>query len=205
MRLNGWQRLFVVLAAVWSLGAGFLTWRAWPAEIERYRPWEMDFEAAASKRGESLAQFIRSVYPWAYQDLTDDALEAAFKARYPSKSPPAPVSYFTALAAEMGGAEGLSERAAESTAVSPETVLTVPGFGKVAFMSSMSREEMERRAKDLSGLRDKNEEKRRTTNRTNQIAAAKSAATLWLAPLAATYGLGWAVVWIRRGFGVTRA
>lgn len=204
MRLNGWQRLFVVLAAVWSLGVGFLTWRAWPAGIERYRPWEMDFEAAASKRGESLAKFIQSVYPWAYHDLTDDALEAAFKARYPSKSSASPVSYFTALAAEMGGVEGLSERADESTAVSPETVLIVPGLGKVAFPSSMSREEMDRRAKELSELRDKNEEKRRTTNRTNQIAAARLAATLWLAPLAAAYGLGWAVAWIRRGFAATR-
>jgi hypothetical protein len=202
--LNGWRRLFVVTAAVWSLGVGLLTWRTWPAETQRYRPWEMDFEEAASLRGESLAQFIRSAYPWAYHDLTDDALEAAFKARYRSKGQPPVVSYYTVLAAELGGAESLSAEDNKLNPVGPETVLVVPGVGKVAFPGSMSHEEQESRAKDLSELREKNDEKLRTTNRIKQITAAKFAAALWLLPLAAMYGFGWAVAWIRRGFAAAR-
>lgn len=201
--MNGWQRLFVVIAVVWSLGVGLWTWRTWPLEIKRYRPWETDFEAAALTRGESLARFIRSQYPWAYNDLTDDVLEAKFRARYSSKS--SVVSYYTVLAAELGGAESFSAGDNTSTVGAPETVVDVSAVGKVAFPSSMDPSEIERRAKDLSQLAEQNEQKFGVTNRTNRSTATKFTATLWLVPLVVIYGFGWAVGWIRRGFAAPPA
>jgi len=200
VRLNGWQRIFVVLTTMWSVGVGLLAWQTWPAAVRNYRPWEVDFEALASKRGESLAQFIRGVYPWAYNDLSNAELETAFRARYPPKSQPAVVSYSTALAAELGGTEVLSSSNRKTPEGAPQTVRVVSGVGTVSFPGSMSEEEVETRAKRLSELHENNEAKLRQSNYSRQMAKARSTAALWLVPPALIYALGWAVGWIRRGF-----
>ena len=40
MRLNGWQRLWVVLAALWGIGVIAFAWKEWPQE-SRIRPFEV--------------------------------------------------------------------------------------------------------------------------------------------------------------------
>lgn len=201
VRLNGWQRIFVVISIIWTLGVGFLAWQKWPIEARNYRPWETDFGALAAQRDESLAQFIRAVYPWAYRDLSDAELEAAFRTKYPPNSQPSIVSYYTALAAECcGGVEALSRSDDTPTDIEPKTVRLVPGVGKVAFPTSMKQEEIEKRAKELSELREKNDQSLRQSNRNRQTSMARSMALLWLGPPVVLYGLGWAAGWIRRGF-----
>lgn len=204
MRLNGWQRIFVVATVVWTLGIALLTWQTWPSAARSYRPWEVDFEALAVKRGESLAQFIRSVYPWAYNDLSDADLEAKFRARYPLNSQPAVVSYYTVLAAELGGTDDLSPADKKPAEGAEQIVRLVSGVGKVSFPASMSGEEVGTRSKQLSELHESNDAKLRASNRSAQIAEAKLMAALWLVPPGLIYALGWAVGWIRRGFVQTR-
>ena len=200
MRLNGWQRIFVVIGAVWTLCVWAVAWQQWPVEQRIYRPWEQDFHVLAEERSQTLAQFIRASYQWAYHDLDDAELEAAFDAKYPRGSQPSVVSYYTSLAAECcRGVEELSKDKDDGN-TEKATVRELPGVGRVAFPGSMSSQEVDRRAKELVELREKNDRELRNVYVGQRASVLKLTTAVWLGPLLALYAGGWAIAWIRRGF-----
>ena len=204
MRLNGWQRLFAVFSTVWTLCVGVVVWQVWPVETKNYHPWEEDFHTLAEEHSQSLAQFVRARYPWAYSDLSDAELEAAFNEKYPAGGQPSAVSYYGALAAECcQGVAGLSKgdpTNQNGATVSKTRVRTVPIVGRVAFPDSMSSQEVDRRASELTEMRARNDQKLRDAHKTQVVSALSWLIPLWLGPAVGIYALGWAVSWVRRGF-----
>lgn len=200
LELNGWQRLFVVAAVVWTVAVGAESWRSRPVATVPYEPWKIDFPAVAESRGQSLAAVIRSTAPWAYSDLTDQALESAFLARYPRGSQPAPVSYWEALATEFGAVDAFTEQASDTGPLEPTVDREVPGVGIVRFAASMPKEEVERRSTELAERYAERADARDRADRRRRIEAANRSAMTWLGPIGLVYAAGWSYSWIRRGF-----
>ncbi len=89
-------------------------------------------------------------------------------------------------------------------ALSDGLLVAVPEVGSVRFPRSMNQTEVESASKQLVEEHQKLVQAINTTQlqefSERRRAALKLAAVLWVLPLAAIYGLGWSVGWIRRGF-----
>jgi hypothetical protein len=95
MRLNGWQRLWVVLSAVWMILTAMLTSTTWPPTILSLDPsagipvgsdvtYLMDGVLAADEKVTSseFARRLKAKYP-EYLDLSDETLVNRTLTRYP--------------------------------------------------------------------------------------------------------------------------
>jgi hypothetical protein len=96
MRLNGWQRLSVVLALTWTIVVGVMTWNTWPATYlsadpnAGLPPVGADVTLLADgllRKGEILnrGQFaarLKAKYP-EYSDLTDEELVTRMLKKFP--------------------------------------------------------------------------------------------------------------------------
>jgi hypothetical protein len=188
MRLNGWQRLWVVLTVLWTLVVGLLMWDGWPS-----RP----------------VQFI-SIFPSGAVDPSTatmptieyhDALAELARRTPPGSRPPLTIVTSEPLQPAVGDDV---TTLMQSRVNAKGSVVAIPTVGTVRFPSSMSQDQVETASKKLY---DEHQKLVQETNRnmledfhTRRVTAMKSAAAFWLFPPAFLYGFGWSVGWIRRGF-----
>lgn len=69
-RLNGWQRLWVVMAILWTLVVGVLSWQSWPK-----------MRSSAPLTPAEFARIIKAKYP-SYASVPDDVLVAKMLEKY---------------------------------------------------------------------------------------------------------------------------
>lgn len=80
MRLNGWQRLFVLIFAAWTVAVGLFSYLAWPHPVQQGQFTAADVD---SQRSNSAAQQLRvegpdgKMYEFP-RDATDDEIRAFF-------------------------------------------------------------------------------------------------------------------------------
>ena len=162
MRLNGWQRLWVVGAVLWTLAVSLGAWRTWPI----------------------VGKETVSVFPNAYGGP--------------------PIGYYEALAFAMGGSRVGGATDPLVVDANEGQLVEIPNVGTVSFPKSMPTPEMEARAKTLDDEHRKllqriNQERREDFSAQRRGAIQFAIAALLLPPLA-IYALGWALVWVYRGF-----
>jgi hypothetical protein len=81
MKLNGWQRLWVVLSALYLAIVIVFTWSSWPTRRQIDNSWVYDL-INATKDPKDYAYEIRD----AYKDIPDGELIQRINAKYSEKS-----------------------------------------------------------------------------------------------------------------------
>jgi len=92
LRLNGWQRMWVVVSLLYLVAVIIFTIAFMPERANIEQAWEYETDAIAGSNtrlelpfrdmsDEARVKVIREVYPDAYQDLNDEELATALRTR----------------------------------------------------------------------------------------------------------------------------
>jgi hypothetical protein len=194
MKLNGWQRLWVVVAVVWMLPVLVLSYPLWPtitgvpkADVYiRMKPDDgrrlLDYNPFASIGGipdapKGITQVPSGNDPFAAYG------GAALQNGQPLRLPPGAtlVPEFTDIR-PLPGNEG--------------PVVDIDGH-TVQFKKNIPQEDMNQTARAYDSIL-------RHILALKRMAFVGEALASWMVPAVALYALGWAIGWVRRGFGTNR-
>jgi hypothetical protein len=228
MRLNGWQRLWVVVTVVWTIGVVVVTWDVWPADPDWFTansplvlevtapngtilevetpdgelPSAATLEMIFRKSGNgslTLAQRVRAKYPGVYDDLTDQQIEANVKAQYPGVYDDVPSTAPAALSVVKS--EPLAGATRQPIAHPATKALDLTPTVRVKTPVATLEFPPGTDAATVQRAYDK---QLNDDARAKRLAVVRQASAWWLLPPVVVYLLGWAIAWVYRGFRPAR-
>ncbi len=176
MKLNGWQRLWVVVAVVWILPVLAMSYELWPPTAD-----VTNAEVYARMKPEDTHRFV-DYDP----DAATVAAIAAGATRLQPEVPPSPAPTGTIF----------DQLAAREAAENQAQLAFVDGH-ELKIFAGVSREDMSRIVSDYNASL-------RHILALKRAVFVGEAFAGWIVPAVALYALGSAVGWIRRGFGANR-
>lgn len=87
MKLNGWQRAWVVFSVAWLLGVSILHLSKWQSEAEMYHNWANELIAYLAEQDPTLKSHSPESVRSAYADISDKDLIQALHKDYLPKHP----------------------------------------------------------------------------------------------------------------------
>ena len=176
MRMNGWQRLWVVLILLWGVVVGTVVYLTVPRPMTY-----LSLDADAPEREEILARLKQQSLPNAHSSTT-------FQANYVDEPLP-PIG--GRILKRYGVTDPITGRHFEiqSDHIPTENELLSAEISELEKNVQQDRTNTEKQNREeAAGRHDA------------RVALMRNALLVWLIPAGCLYALGWSIGWIRRGF-----
>ena len=189
MRLNGWQRLWVVVSTVWAVVAGLLAWAVWTEPTQK--TWEeVTVLYSATAPNVKLVEFTsEEKKPPTDAELKDIFASVVRRTDTTTRQDPTALDFRPDAPRSVVKSEPLPAR--QGVARPPAGFLGVEAESVSFDIQVGATVETVRRAYEGELSRE---------TRSARLTALGHSALVVMVPPLLLYGLGWAVGWVRRGF-----
>ena len=193
LRLNGWQRLWVVLVVLWTVLVGAFAWSLWP-EAQVYRN---------GKTGEPLSLLYLDPNTGRPIPGADDyPLEPVWHEHAVALTKP--LSKVDRILLGYGVTPATSDLPLrlDKEGHPVGAVVNIPNVGSIVFPETMTHDRINAECEEIKAYFEPPQQKRIAELRARRVHWAQFTAAFWLLPPMVLYALGWSTGWIYRGFAL---
>jgi hypothetical protein len=196
MRLNGWQRLWVLATVLWLLTVILFNYASWPttASISKGDVY-FRMNPDDTHRLTDYYDVMASSFGWTNLNAVTSRITALKQDKdFLAASPKDQKAYLSYADPDFAKASPLDQNAylGNITGVKGPTV-DIDGH-TVQFVQAVPQEDMNKTARAYHAAL-------MQILRRKRAAFVGEALTVWMMPAIALYALGWGILWVRRGFG----
>ena len=193
MKLNGWQRLWVVLTALWMLPNAFFAYSNWPTTKQISK---LDaYSQLSNEDGERLTDYFDVLITKYGGEAADDPRVTQLRQdkEFQAASVKDQKAYLTATDSHFAKSSTVNQNAYLGFVTGiTGPVVDIEGH-TVTFVRDLSKSDMDKTADAYHSIL-------KTILRHRRYEVLGRAAVLWIGPAGGLYIFGFAIAWVRRGF-----